>query len=179
MAILVPAELREHIQTSLPDTALQRLIDGAALDIVSQCGPLGVVEDRRRGGGILLFLSRPAASITSVIERYGDPLGLTDITLDTTDFTLLPDNRTLRREWIGTHRVDRWADDVIVTYSRLDDTSDRQRALINLVKLEIAYQPGLTAQSIGTWMEQYRNVNYVDERAQIFASLNSTVPWFA
>lgn len=179
MALLTPADLREHIQTSLVDTALQRLIDGAEMDILQQAGPLGVLEDRRRGGGTLLFLSRPVGTLTSVVERYGDPLGLTDITLDATDYTLMPDKRTLRREWIGTHRVDRWADDVIVTYTVLDETADRQRALINLVKLEIAYQPGLTAQSIGTWMEQYRNVNYVDERAQIFASLNSSVPWFA
>lgn len=176
---LTPTQFREHAPTSLSDEELQRLLEAADLDIIANSGPLGSLQDRRRGGGLYLFLSRAAASITSVVERYGDLLGLTDVTMDTSDYTLLPDRYTLRREWVGTHRNDRWADSVIVTYTVLDDTAVRERCQIGLVKLEIAYQPGLTAQAIGTWSEQYRNVNYADERAQIFASLTSGVPWFA
>lgn len=179
MSLLTPAQFREHAPTSLSDAALQRLLDAAEFDIVADLGAVTTLEDRRRGGGPYLFLSRRAATITSVVERYGDVLGLTDVTMDTTDYTLLPDGYTLRREWTGTHRNDVWADSVIVTYPVLDDTAVRQRGQIDLVKLEIAYQPGLTAQSIGDWAEQYRNVNYADERAQIFASLHSAVPWFA
>lgn len=179
MSVLTPAEFRDAIDTGTSDTALQGLIDSAEFDIVAACGPLGTLEDRRRGGTRYVYLSRRAASITTVVERYGDPLGIDDVPMDPTDWTFLPDRQTLRREWVGVHRNDRWADEVIVTYVILDDTVSRKRATINLVKLELAYQPGLTGQQLGAWAEQYRNVNYEDERTQIFNSLMATVALFA
>lgn len=182
MGLLTPAEFREHVTTSLADSALQILLDAAETAIVGRVGEIGVLQDRRRGGGTLLSLSRAAATIGSVIERYGDPLGLTDVPLATDDWTLLPDGYTLRREWTGTHRNDRWADAVIVNYTALDDTAERQRVAIALVKLDISHQPGLQAQQIGDWSETYARqaaTDYKAERESLLDSLASNVAWFA
>lgn len=176
MAILDPAKFREHQATTLPDTALQRLIDAALGAITTRYGPLTAFTERRRGGGVLLFLSRPAASITTVTERYGDPLGMTDVVLDATDYTLLPDGQTLRREWTGTHRADRWTDDVIIALVPADTTAERVRVAIGLVKLDLSHNPGLTAEKVGDWEATYADnsaMNYGLEREALLESMNS------
>jgi hypothetical protein len=173
VSILVPAQFREHQATSLGDPALQRLIDAAEGAITSRFGALGQFTERRRGGGLLLFLSRPAGTIASVTERYGDPVGMTDVLLDATDYTLLPDGQTLRREWTGTHKADRWTDDVIVVQTPADDTAERVRVAIALVKLDLTYNPGLTDERIGDWSESYNGsaMPYGLEREAILSTL--------
>lgn len=181
--LLTATQFRDFAETTLSDESLQTLLDAAELDIIATAGPLGSFADRRRGGGLYLWLSRLAGTITSVVERWGDPLGLTSVTLDTTDWTLLPDGYTLRREWSSTHPADRWADDVIVTYTPLDDTEARKRVQVGLVKLELARNPGLVSQTIGDWSETYQAssavAGYAVERAVLLASLSVGVGWFA
>ena len=191
--LLTPAQFRGFVNTPLEDPGLQLLLDAAESSIVARVGVLGALEDRRRGGGEYVYTSRRAASMTQVIERYGDVLGLTDVTLDPTDYTLLPDGYTVRREWNGVHRNDRWADNapnasqgsVILRYPAFDDTVERQRVAIALVKLDLNYNPALAGQSIGAWSESYsmmggtRGGTYVDEREAILDSLGQNVAWFA
>lgn len=173
--ILTPAIVREHIETSVPDTALQRLINDADLAVLTFAGPIGDAEDRRRGGGVLLFLSRTAGSITEVIERYGDVLGLTDVTLDPTDYTLMPGGHYLRREWTGIHRSDRWADNVIVRYAAQDDVAARIRVELELVQLELNHQPGLVMDAAGPVQERYPigTGDYREIREAILATLRT------
>lgn len=175
MALVDPAKFREHQATALVDTALQRLIDAAEGAVVRRYGGLASVSERRRGGGLFLFLSRSAATITSVTERYGDPLGVSSVLLDATDYTLQADGATLRREYTGTHPADRWTDDTVVVFVPFDDAAERIRVEIALVKLDLTHNPGLTAERIGDWSEGYRtgDVSYSAEREDIIASLQA------
>lgn len=173
--LLTPAQFREHQATSLGDDALQRLLDAAEDAISARFGALAALTERRRGGGVLLFLARPVGTIASVTERYGDPVGLTDVVLDPADYTLLPDGQTLRREWTGPHKADRWTDEVIVASTPADDTAERVRVSIALVKLDLTYNPGLTDERIGDWEEAYNGaaLPYATERESILASLTA------
>lgn len=174
MALLVPAQFREHQATALGDPALQRLIDAAEGAITRRYGSLAGLTERRRGGGLFLFLSRPASSITSVTERYGDPLGISSVVLDATDYTLLPDGQTLRREYTGTHPTDRWTEDNVVVFVPADDSAERIRVVIALVKLDLTHNPGITDERIGDWGETYANnsvMNYGLEREMLLESL--------
>lgn len=176
MTLLDPTMFREHETTTLPDEALQRLLDAAEGAINRRFGSLASLTEHRRGGGLLLFLSRPAGTITSITERYGDQLGLTDVVMDLTDYTLLPDGQTLRREWAGTHRADRWTDDVIAVYVPADDTAERIRVELALVKLDLTHNPGLSSEQIGDWSETYADnsaMNYGLERQMILDTLAS------
>lgn len=182
MALLVPAQFREHQATSLGDVPLQRLLDAAEVAIAARVGLLGTLTERRRGGGLFLYLSRRAGTLTTVTERYGDPLGVSSVVLDGTDYTLLPDGLTLRREWTGTHPANRWAEDVVVASTAFDDTSERQRVAIGLVKLDLTHNPGLASETIGDWSESYVNgsaMNYEMERESLLSSLDAGVAWFA
>lgn len=171
---LTPAQFREHHPTSLVDAALQRLIDAAEGAITARFGAIASFSDRRRGGSLLLFLSRPAASISSVTERYGDPLGVTDVLLSANDYTLLPGGLTLRREYTGAHPADRWTDDVVVVFVPADDSAQRTRVTIALVQLDISHNPGLSSEQIGDWSASYADnsaMNYGLEREAILATL--------
>ena len=61
-----------------------------------------------------------------------------------------------------------------VTYRPPDDTANRVRVAIELVKLEFAFNPGLASQTIGTWSEAYTSggKSYAEQRAEILASLS-------
>jgi len=176
LSLLTPAQFREHQATELGDVALQRLIDAAELAITRRYGSLAAFTELRRGGGSLLFLSRASASITTIVERVGDPLGQADVTLAPADYTVLPGGLTLRREYTGPHPRAGWQWDVVVTYTPLDDSADRIRATIALVKLDINNNPGLTAESVGDWSQTYADnsaMNYGRERETILSSLEA------
>lgn len=184
MAILTPAKFREHQGTSLIDAALQDYIDAAEAAITGRYGAIAQFTDRRRGGGNFLFLSRRVGTLTSVTERYGDVLGITDILLDPTDYTLLPDGLTLRREWTGVHRADLWTDVVNVVYIPFDDTAERLRVAIALVKLDLAHNPGIVAEQIGDYSATYAPrsagaANYDEEREAILTTLQPAGLGFA
>lgn len=180
MAILTPEKFRQHHATALGDPALQDLIDAAEAAITGRYGALAEFTDRRGRpgypGGTLLFTSRKVGTITSVTERYGDVLGITDIVMATSDYTLLPDRQTLRREYNGAHPADRWTDVVIVVYTPFDDTAERLRVAIALVQLDLSHNPGIVSEQIGDYQAQYAprsggSMNYDLERDAILASL--------
>lgn len=179
MNLLTPAQFRQHVNTSVADPALQRLLDAAELAITGRVGALTAITERRRGGGSMLYFGRAIGTFTSITERTGDPIGWTDVVLDATDYTLLSDARTVRREITGTHKAERWADDVTAVYTPLDDTAERQRVAIELVKLDLAHQPGLSGQSIGSWSESYAALDYTETRESLIASLAPNTAWFA
>jgi len=60
-----------------------------------------------------------------------------------------------------------------VAYRPPDDTAERVRVAIELIKLEFGFNPGLASQAIGTWSEAYTNSakSYAEQRAEILASL--------
>lgn len=180
MPILTVSKFREHQSTALPDSALQDYIDAAESAIVGRYGAIASFTDRRGRpgypGGMFLYLSRRAASITSITERYGDVLGITDVVLSSNDYTLLPDGLTLRREYTGAHPADRWTEVVNVVLLPYDDTAERLRVAIALVKLDINHNPGIVSEQIGDYqvMTAPRTAgaaNYDNERDAILATL--------
>lgn len=169
---LTVSEFREHVSTTLPDTAVQRLLAANTLAIEQRAGPLGAqpltLLPRR---DVRLYLDRPIASIVSVREVYGDPVGISGITLATNDYKVLNGGRVLERWGYGTNPADWWSERVELVYVPVDDTQERIRVLVKLCELDLNRQPGLSEVRIGDYMEQSRNEPYNDEREAILASL--------
>lgn len=172
--ILTVNELREHVTTDLGDDALQRLLDAAEEAIVARAGAPGVRTELAAGGYRFLTLGRPAASITSVVETVGE----SDTTLATDDYQIGWGEMVLERLRTGTNPRSRWGDQTSVVYTPVDDDATREKVQIDLCKLAIASNPGLAAQAIGDWREDYVNNsawNVASEREAILAQLDVSV----
>jgi len=167
---LTIARLREFVTSSVSDSSLQILVDAAYLAIDDTIGPQGDVKEYFTVRGDLIMLSRRAASITAVSED----VTWTALALAADDYELRPAGQMLVRLRTGTNPRWQWCGRVDVTYRPPDDTANRVRVAIELVKLEFAFSPGLASQTIGTWSEAYSNSakSYPEQRAEILASLN-------
>lgn len=186
MTLLTPTQFREHRSTTLGDAALGRLLDAAEMAITGRAGPLGTITDVRIGGGGVISLSRRAASITSVAEQwflqvhsddladavYAAEFWLSATTLDAADFALSADGYSVQRLATGPHPAETWGQAVQLVYPAYTDTAERIRVQIELVSLDLASNPNLASQSIGTWSESYAAAgSYNDQREDILASL--------
>jgi len=161
-----------NIGGDLGDEPLLILLAAATQDIRRAAGPMGpVTEMQTAGAGDLLLMGGTPLSITSVVET----VGWSDVTLSADDYQVIG-ARTLLRLHTGTNPCRWWRGRVSVTYQPQDDLAARQRVQLALVKLDITHSPGLAAQTIGTWSEQYTSnsaFNYEVERAAILASLGA------
>ena len=172
---LTVAQFREHVTSSLGDEAVQRLLDASAEAIIGALGQYAsdgtATEEFPRVSGMSLMLSRPAESISEVVERahFAVPL-----TLAADDYVLSTSGYVLRRLRTGTTPSIVWRPLVTVTYLPLSDLAERDRVQLELVKLDLAYQPGITQETIGSWSETLAQGDrtYQVERAAILASLN-------
>lgn len=153
MAILTVSELREHVNTDLGDDALQRLLDAAEWAIVNRAGAVGARTEIASGGYLFLPLSRPAASITSVVETVGG----SDTTLATDDYLIGLGEMLVERLSTGTNSRSSWGDRVTVVYVPVDDEAIRIEVQIALCQLALNYQPGLAEETIGEWTERFTN----------------------
>lgn len=146
MSVLTIAELKQHVETDLADTALQRVIDAVEADVEAFAGSATAVIDVRdyaRGDGFV-FLSQPAGSITSVTEFYGGVL----TALDASDYTIWNDGLMLERNTTGAHPASYWQGRVTVTFTPTDQSTRRKMATIDLCKLELQYN-GTISESAG------------------------------
>lgn len=163
---LTPASLKQAgIETDLDDLALQRLIDEAEASVIERAGAETADTVELVGGQRDLHLVRPAASITSVIEREGD----TDDTLAADDYTLRPGGWRLWRRGDGTNPSTLWAHRVEVAFVPIDDAARRERIAIDLVKLAIQYD-ALEEESDGVYRK--KAVDYHRERHRLLADLD-------
>lgn len=172
MALLTIDELKALAPSALPDAALEILlaaaeeaIGAAAGDYVDGYEVTGVTEYAARVRGELLALPRAASSITSVHEHAHTS---SPAELDDSEYSLMPGGRLLRR--VGAW----WRPAIEVVFVPRDDLQRRKVAQANLVKLEIAFNPGLASQTVGAWTESYTlpgNGSYDDQRAAILAAL--------
>lgn len=172
------AEFRTHKTTVLPDPALQTLLEAAELAIAALLGPVGTYTELRDGGGTYLFLSRRAASITSISERYNN----VTYPLAASDYEIRSDGISLRRLAYGSRPASSWNGIVNVTYVGADDLAERKRVQLGLVNLDLNHNPGLTAEEIGDWSATYANssaMHYGLEREAILATLVPTGLGFA
>lgn len=151
MTLLDVAALREHITTGLVDAALQRLLDDAEAEIVRYAGPVGSVVEIVRGGGSQLAVSRPIASITAIRERDDN---YSPITVATDDWEQIG-QFVLSRLRFGTNSVGFWRGPVRVTYEPVDDTATRKVVQVELVKIEIANNPALASETVGSWTQMF------------------------
>lgn len=177
MALTVD-QLREHVTTSLGNDALQRLLNDAYGVIDEELGPTGnVTVSQRAGNGPLLPLARDAETIVSVTEdATGTPLALA-----ADDYRLRPSGGLLERLRTGTNPRHRWYGIVDVTLTPADDAAARDRAAIDLVRLELNFNPGLASYSTGVYSESYATGggpdlqgDYAAQRQAILASLHPT-----
>lgn len=171
MAILTIAQLREHIETSLGDDALQRLLNAAEEAIVARAGAPGARAILTGGGYRFISLPRPASAISSITETRYD----TTTTLAVDDYDLLPDGYLIERLTTGTNPRSTWYGTVEVTFTPVADTATREMVQVDLCKLDIAANPHMRSLTIGSWTEQYANDaqwNEADEREAILARLN-------
>lgn len=173
-------ELKGRIPaTSLGDEALQSLLDAALEAIVARFGSINdEAVEQRRPTGPLIRLSQRAQQIISVSEQtsvgwtFGG-WGGTTVDLDVLDYQLRPGGSILERLATGPNPARRWRGRVEVHYWPVDDGAERDRVAVDLVKLDLAYAPGLVEQTIGTWTERYarQDTPYQAEREAILASL--------
>jgi hypothetical protein len=166
------AQLRAFgVTTALADGTLQTLLNGAFSAIDAAIGPAGELVELLSARGDLLKLNRRAASVAEVVERAP----WSPITLATDDYELSRSGRILTRLRTGTNPSWCWRGRVKATYLPVDDTAQRIRVAVALVKADIAYNPGLASQTIGTWAESYDlTVPYPEQRAAILASLSDS-----
>ena len=170
-------QLREHVDSSLTDPELGRLLDAAYESIEAVIGPGGdddypatVTEVLTVGPGDLFMLSRPASAILSISESRSAPT-----TLAADDYQLVG-TQLVKRLRDGTHSRSSWHGQVTVSYTALADENRRDVAAIALINLDLTYQPGLQSEKLGDHTVTYSfggsgASKYQDERAAILASL--------
>lgn len=171
MALTVD-QLREHVTSGLGDDALQRLLDAAYVAIAARIGASGTRTELAFGGFRTIALGRPASSVTGVTET----VGTTTTTLNANDYRLRPDTYTVERLSTGTNSRWAWAGAVEVTYTAVDDDALRDSVAIDLVRLALTSNPGLTSETIGAWTEQYASNaqwNSTEEYQSILSRLES------
>jgi len=142
MAILTVSELREHIETDLADTALQRLADAAEETIDREDGGTAAVTENfnewgfPRGRNRVIYSSRSISSITSIKER--DDPDDAGITVAADDYRQ-EGNRALVRLRDGTNPRLFWAHHIEVILVPVVDGSIRKEVQVNLVKFALNY----------------------------------------
>lgn len=125
----------------------------------------GPLTDRLAGGSRLLVLRRPALSITRVTQIYG--AGATRA-FTTDDWLLRPSGMSLLRIPFGWD----WPRDVEVVYVPQDDTSERKRIQIAVMKAELGYS-GIASQTIDGYSESSGSGSGGDYASQRQAIIDS------
>ena len=168
MALLTATEVRQHIETDLGDTALDRLINDADLEIIDRLGAVASqTEVFKEPSNKHIILARKASSISSVVERIID----TDYTLAASDYTLMGDGYTVERLQGSGYPNNIWQGIVTIVYVPPDETASRKRLLVDLVKLTLAYD-GRLSSGIGDVRVQGFS-DYQAQRNALFDALQS------
>lgn len=178
MSLLTLTLLRELIETDLSDDALQLYLDDAEAEIIKRYGLHGesgteVVEDEfpaskiyDDGRNSCIYLSRPASTISSVVEREDD----VETTLSSNDYRIIHNGVAVERLTGGTNKREAWAPEVRITYLPVSQLATRKRVQRDLVQLAIQYK-GLISEQTGDYsasMDVYQT-----ERNRILAVLET------
>ena len=165
-------ELRGLVDTSLGDTSLQTYLNAAYEAIDQRLPPDSPVTELFAVGGDRLMLSRPAESVTTVIEWTG----FNPTTLGSSDYELMPSGQTLLRLHTGSSPAWRWRGRVRVQYDPKSAQNLRDSVAAQLVKLDVNTQHGITQQSLGSFSESYGQggASYDAQRESILSTLNPT-----
>ncbi len=170
MPLLTVEQLREHIKTTLPDDAVQRLLDANEVEIVERYGSSTTAATYvfYPYNVSLIALPRMAAAVTSVLEDRDD----TESTLPIANYRLTQGGRTLERRSTPTDGYTTWGDRVVVTYSITNEVARRRRVLVRVMHYDIENRPGVGSQSTADQSISYSS-RLDDEREEIFRSLDA------
>jgi hypothetical protein len=153
MTLLTVDQLREHLQSTLSDAALQAYLDSAEAEILRYVGESGDVTELIDGGYQRLSLSRAAGTITTLTETWGT----TVYTLDSTDYRIRAQGYVLERLSLGaTHPSFRWRGLVSVRYTPVDADAIRTLVQLDLIKLQLDFNAGLVSEKIGDWSQTFQ-----------------------
>lgn len=170
MTLLTTDEFRAFVATGLDDPSLQLLLDAAEAEIDAAAGPVGSTLELVCGGYTRIVLARPASAIGGITETRSN----TVTTLAADDYLLYPGGYVIERLTGGTNSSWHWRGRVAVTYTPLDDADIRKGVQLDLVRLAITFQPGVTMETIGAWTQQMASNstwNNSEERASILGRL--------
>lgn len=166
MAIL--DQVRDHIETDLPDDALMRLIDEAVREVEERFGTDSqVITDIEPGDGGHLWLGRPALTVTSVQELSR---GVVASTIDAADYVLRFGGRAVELYgWVRRPATLR------VTYTPRPEADIRDRVVIDLVKLSLTYDGMIHAESVGDYSASGSVTPdaYMRERENVLATISN------
>jgi hypothetical protein len=170
MPLLTVEQLREHIKTTLPDDAVQRLLDANEAEIVERYGSSTTAATYvfYPYNVSLIALPRAASAVTSVLEDRDD----TETPLPIANYRLTQGGRTLERRSTLTDLYTTWGGRVAVTYSIADEVAKRRRVLVRITQYDIENRPGVGSQSTADQSISYSS-RLDDEREEIFRSLDS------
>jgi hypothetical protein len=162
--LLTVAELREHVTSTLPDAALQRLLDASEAAIVEIVGATGEITEHIHGYGLhRIVVARPIETVSSVTEDH--------IVLAADDYRA--SGYVVTRTGHGTNPSWIWGSYLTVVYTPADDAVERQRVQMELVRLDLNWKPGLTQQTVEGFAEQYA-ATYEQSRADILDTLSAS-----
>ncbi len=179
--LITPAEVREHVETDRSDDALTLLIADAEASLVIRYGanypgPVALTRflaDLSLVTPTMLYLERPAESISSVTEFWGDPFNETETVLAPADYRLHYGGRALERLGNATNPRWLWGHRVVISYVPVDDTAQRKRIGIDLVKLALRYNA--TKEVVAGDTREYAYDDYTQERANLLDELAQSV----
>jgi hypothetical protein len=164
--------LRQFVETDLSDSSLQVILDAANEDVTLAIGSdTSQIETFKGDGRVVYWIQRPVASFTSIITTDSGgtattlvkPLGL--YTADPTDDYLMDGNaQAITRLSTGTNGKGGWTDTTVFTYVPAD-LNKRNRSIVQLVELDLAFRPGARSENVGEMSRSMQD--YDAERARI------------
>ena len=163
--LLTVTEVREHVETGLPDDALERVVDSEDAYMRAQVGihdPAGDMTYTDDNPGRRISLPRPASAITSVTRDswYGF-----SYEIPARNYRLQDEGRAV---WIYDYWTSERYDQMTIVFTPLPENAERTKALIELIRLAIQ-DTGLSMERDDTY--QYAAKPMSKTRRQIIAPL--------
>jgi hypothetical protein len=172
MPLLTVAQLREHVETSLPDTALDRILASCEQAIATWAGPLELDE----GGAVGDVTERVWAPERVLLRLHQLPTAITSVTdvRDGIETLLDPSGYRLVDCYLRRLGGVTWGEWTSVVYTPTDDSAIRRTMLVQLCQLELNVQPGMAAQGAGPWSETYGA--YLRQRNELLRAIRPADP---
>ncbi|MBP6835278.1 MAG: hypothetical protein KA978_31120 [Deltaproteobacteria bacterium] len=164
-ALLTLDDARAILETDRTDAELSAIIAREEAEVIRRYGAAGDGATARSetllGGGVVLFLAKPLASVSGIQERPGIAHALQAVA------------STYYVAWPGEGRITRlggvWGAQVVVSYVPVDERDRYRQALIDLVRLTIERR-AMRAESVAG-EHSYTAPEWERERAAILRRL--------
>lgn len=171
MSLATLENVRAIIQTGLTDEELQAVIDRVEAEISEEIGDpytdeLTAISETVEGKSKNIYLKRPVLSVSSITEYSG---------LSDTTGSALTENEQFY-VWPGEGRIERIGSDILwgrmveVDYVPQDQNKKRVKAIIDLVRIDLA-RSALSQESIGGEYSFTSPANWEKERRMIMRRL--------